>query len=432
MSINTIKGPLIQPNVNNDNNTTRIMEVDTLYSNTITDGIATIEDGYISNLINPTAGNEIATKFYVDNSGGGSGAIGPNTSIQYNSAGSFAGSANLTLTNPNSPLATLNINGDLTNGTMTLSGTQFSGLDNPTNPQEAATKNYVDQSVNTLGVITVDTLQPMAIIYTPAEVYNNIINIQFNPDNIFAFCAADSLPFANLMKTFLGTDFVIGKSWLTIFAGPTSNNELFIKFLGVVNPITYYYCSLALPYTIITNYSYVTILSVVTDITPGSEKYSSYVSSIFNNVTTNAQITDQGLLTPSLGNGALLGTGTIVYPVPNDPSINSAVPIAYTYSNLKQYLVVRTGLIANTSDSFIPAAAFVTDNDFTMGGGTFKFFIQNPTVFDLTLVPSLGWSFQAGSSDVIPAGYCGAFWVTVTISPAACKIISMGINPING
>jgi hypothetical protein len=105
----SIQGPLIQPNVNNDNNTTRLMEVDTAYATTITDGIATIENGYISDLIEPTADNEIATKEYVDNSGGGGGgASGPNGSIQYNSTGIFAGSANLTLTNPDLASATLN------------------------------------------------------------------------------------------------------------------------------------------------------------------------------------------------------------------------------------------------------------------------------------------------------------------------------------
>ncbi len=440
MSINTVRGPLIQSNVSNDNNTTRIMKVDTLYATTISDGIATIENGYISDLIEPTSDNEIATKYYVDNvGGGGGGASGPVNSVQYNNAGSFAGSANLTLTNPTSSLATLNINGTLTNGTMALSGSQFSGLENPTTSQEAATKYYVDQSINTLGVVSVNLQQNVNMFYTPTQVYNNIININYDPNNILAICAPKSLPTASDMMTFLGTEFVVGKSWLTIFAGPNTNDEIFIDFTGgipqlgtVFSPITYYFCSLSLPYTTAINYSYITILSVVSDVTPGSEQYYSYVSSILNNVTTNAQITDQGILTPSFGNGALIGTGIIIYPVPSNPAINSSSQVTYTYTNLKQFLIVRTGLIANTSDTFIPASIFVTDNDFSMGGGTFRFFIQNPSGFDLSLTPSIGWSFQAGSSTVIPSGYCGAFWVTVTISPAECKIRTMGINPIDG
>ncbi len=440
MSINTVQGPLIQSNVNNDNNTTRIMEVDTLYSNVITDGIATIANGYISDLIDPTNDNEIATKYYVDNSGGGGGgATGPNNSIQYNDGVTFAGSANLTISDPDSSAATLNINGDLTNGVMTLSGSQFTGLSNPTSSQEAATKNYVDESVNKLGVISVDLQQNVGTTYTPTQIYNNIINIYFDPNNILTVCNLDEFPSAADMKTFLGSDFTVGKSWLTIISAPSSNDELFIRFLNglssngiIFSPITYFYCSLALPVTAAINYSYITIFSVVTNATLGAEQYYSYVTNIFNNVTTNAQITDQGVLTPSMGNGTLLESGILIYPVPSDPSIDSAVPVTYTYTNLKQFMIVRTGLIANTSDTFVVASTFVTDNDFIMGGGTFRFFIQNPTAFDLTLTPSVGWSFQSGSSSTIPSGYCGAFWATVTISPAACLIRSMGINPING
>ena len=180
------------------------------------------------------------------------------------------------------------------------------------------------------------------------------------------------------------------------------------------------------------NYTTLTIISVVTNTTTGSEQYSSYVSSYFVNLPTNAQITDQGILTPSLGNGTIISTGSIIYPIPSSPNINSASSVIYTYTNLKQFLIVRTGLIADTIDTFIIASVFVTNSDFTMGGGTFRFFIQNPTAFNLTLSPSTGWSFQSGSSTVIPSSYCGAFWVTVTISPPSCLIRSMGINPING
>ena len=437
MSINTVKGPLIQSNINNDNNTTRIMEVDTLYSAIISDGIASIENGYISNLINPTANNEIATKYYVDHSGGGGGAAGPNNSIQYNNGTTFAGSANLTLTNPTSSLATLNINGTLTNGTMVLAGSQISGLTNPTTGQQAATKNYVDESLNKLGTASIDLQQNVSTIYTPAQVYNNIVNIYFDPNNIDALCPIDSFPSAASMKSFLGAEFTLGKSWTTIVTAPRSGNEVFIRFFGqgtgsIFNPITDLYCGNELPVTTSMNYSTITIISVVTNATLGSEQYYSYVSSYFVDLPTNAQITDQGILTPSIGNGSLVSSGTIVYPIPSNPILNNASSITYTYTNLKQFLIIRTGLTTNTSDTFVSASTFVSDSDFTMGGGTFRFFIQNPTAFSLTLTPATGWSFQSGSSNVIPAGYCGAFWVTVVVSPASCLIRSMGINSING
>ena len=193
MSINNVKGTLIQPDVNNDNNTTRIMEVDTLYATIISDGIADIDNGYISNLIEPTSDNQIAIKYYVDHSAGGGGsAAGPNTSVQYNSAGSFAGSSNMTLTNPGLASATLNLNGSvLTNGTITMSGSKITGVSNPTTSQEAANKDYVDETLNKLGVISIVLEQKIGTIYTPAQTYNNIINLSMN-NNYVEFLSSRS------------------------------------------------------------------------------------------------------------------------------------------------------------------------------------------------------------------------------------------------
>jgi hypothetical protein len=322
---------------------------------------------------------------------------------------------------------------------MTMSGSQISGLSNPVNLNEAATKNYVDESVGQLSIISITLEQNIGIIYTPAQVYNTIANIKFDPDNILYLCPLDSMPSAADMATFLGPEFTVGKSWLTMFRSPQQSNTLFIRMIAgssgpgcIFSPQTYLFCGIGLPQTPLINYSVSTILSVVTNVTSGSEQYYSYVISDVNDVTVDAQITGEGILTPSYGNGSLLGTGSIIYPIPVNPTINNTGSIAYTYANLKQFLIIRTGLTGPTSDTFVSAAIFVTSSDFAMGGGTFRFFIQNPTGFNLTLLSSSGWSFQAGNSNVIPAGCCGAFWVTVTISPASCLVRTISINPING
>jgi hypothetical protein len=437
----SIQAPLIQSDVNNDNNTTRIMEVDTLYANIISDGIADIENGYISNLIEPTSNNEIATKYYVDHSsGGGGGAAGPNGSVQYNDGTGFGGSANLTLTNPGLPNATLNIGGGgtLTNGVMSLTGSQFSGLTNPTNSQEAATKSYVDETVSKLGVITINVVYNASTAYTPTQVYNNIINLTEIPNNVTGLCAFDTFPTATDMKTFLGSDFQVGKSWTTIFRAPQISNQLFVRFIGgnppscILSPINYLLCGLPLPVFALANYSVATLVSVITNITSGSETYYTYLTSNFVDLTTDAQITDRGVLTPSMGSGSVLSNGTVIYPIPANPSINSSSPVTYTYANLQQFLIIRTGLTADTIDTFVSATDIVANSDFIMGGGTFRFFVQNPTAFNLALSPGTGWSYQTGNTGLIPAGYCGAFWVSVTISPPSCLIYSVGTNPING
>lgn len=440
MSINNVKGTLIQPDVNNDNNTTRIMEVDTLYATIISDGIADIDNGYISNLIEPTSDNQIATKYYVDHSAGGGGsAAGPNTSVQYNSAGSFAGSSNMTLTNPGLASATLNLNGSvLTNGTITMSGSKITGVSNPTTSQEAANKDYVDETLNKLGVISIVLEQKIGTIYTPAQTYNNIINLSMN-NNYVDFCPVDQLPSGPDMKTFLGSEFQLGKTWTTIFRGPQTGNDLFLRFIGgttgdgnPVTPITYLFCTIALPVFTVANYSVITLTNIVTNVTSGSELYNVYVTSNFNNITTNARITDRGVYTPSMGSGSLLGNGAVIYPMLEDPTLSSSSPITYTYSDIQKTFIIRSGLTGPTSDTFVSASTFVSDPTFIMGGGTLKFWIQNISSFALTLTPSAGWSFHSGNNPVIPAGYCGAFWVTATVSPAACLVYSMGTNPING
>jgi hypothetical protein len=438
MSINIVQGPLIQPNVNIDNNTTRIMKVSDMYSIIITDGIADIQNGYISNLIEPISGNEIATKFYVDHAGGGGGVSGPVDSIQFNSGTSFAGSSNLTVSNPGTGNEVLNVSGSFTNGTVTLSGNQFNGLINPTTSQEAATKNYVDESLNKLEVITINVFQDVAQLYTPDQVYNNIINLTYNQNNVTGLCPVDLLPTGSDMSAFLGTEFQIGKSWTTIFRMPQIDQVLLVRFIGevlsegnLVIPTTYYYCGIALPVFTLVNNSVVTITSVVINATSGSELIYSYVTSNFIDITTNAQITDQGVLTSSFGSGSLLGNGSIIYPMLANPTLNSVSPIIYTYSNLQKIFIIRSGLTSNTSDTFVSATVLVTDDAFLMGSGTFKFFIQNISAHTLTLLPSTGWSFQTGNNGVIPPSYCGAFWVSVTVSPAACLIYSIGTSPIN-
>ncbi len=381
----------------------------TLYANIITDGIAVVENGYVDNLIEPTEDNQISTKFYVDNNSG-VGPSGPNNSIQFSNGTSFEGSKNLTLTGE-----TLCINGTLTNGIITLSGNQLTGLSNPINSDEAVNKNYIDE-MNKLGIVSINLSASEEITYTPKQVYNNIINIDYISNNIIPAYTIDSLPSSSQMLEFLGTEFRIGKTWTTILRGPHNQNKLFVRFVKGDNlfPIN----------VTINNFSVIVIKSVITGSEMiNSKTINSYVVSHFNNVTTNTQITDRGIITPSFANGSLFETGSIIYPIPSDPEINSSLPVTYTYSDLKKILIIRTGLIADTVDTFISA------NELSVNG-TFKFFIQNPNPFTLTLSEGLGWSFSPGNNGIIPPYHCGSFWVTV--NPISCIIRSVCTNPING
>lgn len=433
----------IYPDVNNNTNSTRVMEVGSVYSNSITDGIATIEGGYVTGLVEPTEDNQIATKYYVDNSSGegSGGAAGPVNSVQYNSNGEFAGSANLMV---DTTSETLTINGVLTNGTISLLGSQIEGLNDPTTPTQAATKHYADLNTGNMGNITVNLVQNVPYAYTAEQVYNNIINLTFIPNNYTDICPVDDMPSAVDMQTFLGSEFVIGKSWTTIFIMPMQGNQIVSRLIGggltgtMFNPISYAYCGFPEALFATANFCITTIISTVTSVTSGSPQYYCYVMNNFTDVTTNAQITDQGILTPSWSNLAfnvttdLSGISSIAYPIPANPVMSSSTSITYTYANLAQFLIIREGLTSSITDTFVPASTIAASTDFVMGGGTFRFFIQNPTAYSLTLAMATGWTLQTGSTSVIPAGNCGAFWVNVVLSPPSCMLYSMGINPING
>lgn len=435
-SYKNIKGTTILPSINNDNNTSRLMRVNNLYTDKILNGGTIIMDGYVTGLINPVNDNEIATKYYVDNLNITAQASGPDKSIQYNNAGVFDGNNDLTISDPNTLSETLNINGIITNNVINIDTGKIENLSDPINNDEAATKKYVDSSINIFESINLTEEQLLATEYTPEQIYNKILNINISPNNIEAACLPSVYPIAEDMAEYLGNEFVIGKSWTTIFKYSNSNNELQVKGILGPEPIPSLYPSsfiffgIPLPAVITPNYTVITIKCVVTNDTIGTERYVAYITSYNIDINTNAQITDRGILTPSLITST--NNTSLIYPIPSNPDINSITSVTYTYEDLRNYFIIRTGLTSDTNDTFEIASDFIQHQDFDMGGGTFKFFIQNPTLYNLTLNTNTGWTFSTGNSNIIPSLHCGAFWVTVTISPPSCKIYTISINPING
>lgn len=434
------KAPPINTDVFNDNNTTRIMKTNTLVSTIITDGIATIEGGFISGLVEPTNDNQIATKKYIDDSsgggGGGGGSVGPNLSIMYNDNGSFAGSSNLMVSDPSTSTESLDLLGTFTNGTITIADGQINGLSTPTNNSDAATKAYVDQTGVKMGIVNLDLSFVDQYTFLPAEMYNNIINVRFEPDNIFTLCAPSYLPPGDDMRIYLGAEFVVGKSWTTIFRGPQTDKPIFMRLvMGLISngcfllPYSNLVCGSKSPTLIIGNYTTVMLTSVVT----GPATYQSYVVSTYTDSNSTAQITNQGIRTPSFGPGSAVaggGAGFLLFPIPENPQQNGN-SVMYTVAMLKSGLIVRTGLTNNATDTLITASVLYSDEVYRMGSGTFKFYVQNPNNFTITITPPSGWVFKNGAGMIQPF-YCSLFWVSYVFNSGdTFELYNMGSGPLS-
>lgn len=434
----------------NDNNTTRLMQTNEIHTNELTDGIATIKNGQIINLMPPTEPDHLATKEYVDNSGSGSnpGASGPNYSIQVNKGG-FLGSEEFIVSDPGGMSSTIIVPEISING-LRISNNRISGLALPVNQTDAANKQYTDSKQNTISFENQNVKTPTffeMINLVPDQVYNTVLDLTVTPNNdlMFLFPYFVVLPTASEMKTHI-EDFSIGKSWTTIVRIiPTYVYEPLAIF--IVKNI------LGDEYTIGTattvSHDTISITSVVTSIEPPD--YYMYVQYSTNIVPeTKTIITEHGMKTDSFINGGMFNrapisfefndydisgvletetTGVILYPVPANPVIDSSVSITYTYSTLKQFFICRTGLLADTVDSLPDISELILNSDFAMGFGTFRLFIQNPTEYNLTVGLVTGWTLAQGSSNIIPSNHCSVFLITA--GPSGHSIRTIGINPLN-
>ena len=448
--------PLIPADVNIDNNTTRIMETNTTYGLTITDGQSVLTGGTISNLNNPINLSDIATKYFADTHIG-PGPAGSNTDIQINNgAGGFM--ANNKLVFDGTTMRVNTTGGTITDGTITLSGGRLSNVSNPYSGQQGATKDYIDMFANVLTQTTVNSDYGVDYSYTPAQVVNTVLNRTFNRATFSdTFVNTDFLPSAADVIAYINTysQVTIGTSFKTIIRIGGGNVAILrLRFISEsfdesykVFPENNIIDGIVDNLIIVTGGSINTITSVITDITPGSEKIIGFLTqNTFNSSQGNlgvvvepplgpASITDQGLLTASfnlvLDPSNDTRNGMIIFPLV--PQIISDLnPQTYTYANLQAQLIIRADLILATTDTFVTAAVIAAEDVFLMGGGTFRFFVQNSSAFNLTLAPSAGWSFLTGNPNVIPSMYVGAYLVSVTISPPTCVVRTLNLASLNG
>lgn len=443
--------------IRNRDCTIRNMHVNKLNSEIITDGIATITENQINNLVEPTEPDQIATKNYVDNSGGsGGGASGPNYAIQVNNGG-FSGSADFIVSDPDLSTSAMNVKKMNINMQLLLNNGIISGINTPINNTDAANKLYVDNKQDSYTTTTENIVFNEITYFTPSDVYNNIVDLTVIPYNLFGlFPGASILPPASDMQTYLGDGFTIGASWTTIIRLPKMEYELFFRIISgkSLDDNTHDTGVFFYPYSeflilfemaFAFNHESVKLLSIVINTSP--PQYQVCVTDQYNDIPiTNARVTNKGLLTESYINHKQVslgdyiniyynddpvildnhGRGTILYPIPEDPIINSEDPIMYTHEILKGFLIIRTGLIQDTIDTFDPNIPY--SNDFSMGGGTYRFFISNRSNYKITL--SLPGNITSIHTLEIPSEHCGAYWLNVDTSTNTCILRCIGLNPL--
>jgi len=172
----------IGKSTNFDNNFSEKTYASQIIANSLTDGIATFSNGTIVNLALPTHQQDAITKGFVD---GLVNAAPPTNSVQFNNL-TFGGSPNLSFI-PN----TLTVNGTITDGSgVNISQGIISGLNNPTNSNEIATKNYVDSvsSITTNNYIQSD----IAVTYTASQMINSIILRNLQTYDVYGVSLTDT------------------------------------------------------------------------------------------------------------------------------------------------------------------------------------------------------------------------------------------------
>ncbi len=420
--------------VNLNSNFSRILRAKDIITTSITDGVATLEGGTLSNLYNPVIDNGAATKYYVDNFINTGGVSLPLDSIQINTGTSFIGVNTLKY---DTTTGTMLLYNKLDNGTISITDNVITNVSNPILSTDACTYNYFNGTNSNLSLVELSTTVESTSLVA-SQIINKYINRTIvNSGSIIQ----DILPTSDAIIEELGrneniVDTNYSFRFVYYFSGTANSVLLFgnIYPYGNFNELNNAIPVLTIPKGTIVDFS----ASFDSGNTIGGT--SGTVSYFINNyqyLYSEPRINSVGIETANFVSNKIslndkLNANFIIWPVVSTP-IASSTPHTYTYSEIKNKLIVRSGLSGNTIDTFDILSTFTNNSAWSLGSGQIKFTIQNISSYDLQVGPNVaptGWSYNTTFTRTVPSGKNGFFYINY--DGTTLYLYTIGIYDRNG
>lgn len=204
---NQAQSPVIPGSTNYDSNYSTVLKTSTVRTNSISDGVATLQGGYLTGLQLPVSAQDAVPKSYIRGTVPG----GLAKSIQYNNNGLFTGSNNL-IYNGNPSIGTVVFSGIFTDGILDINAGYINSIVETNGAASITSRRYVDFLKNRNYTSSLDVSSNR--MYTAINVINGTL-LRSTLSNII-----DTLPTAeNIVKYINNIYQTVGTDGLMATAG---------------------------------------------------------------------------------------------------------------------------------------------------------------------------------------------------------------------